>query len=288
MDYRKDNIPFDEDEDFDEDEWGKPKPRSHNVMVGVIVAMSIIIALLLGAIAFVYFGGTELIPFLKQETTAEPTTEQPTTLPPTTAEPEPELVTVPDVVGLLEQDAYTKLNEEGVRYKVSRQFSDSVDRDYVISQSPPEGEIKKTDTVTLYISKGREGEIVQSTTKPKKTEKKAQSSQEDDDEDEDSEEKKKPASSGSGDYMLPGSDSRYISASELSGMSEQELNYALNEIYARHGRRFSSTILQTWFDSKSWYNGTISPSAFDESVLNKYERANIGTIVSYMQSKGYR
>ena len=38
--------------------------------------------------------------------------------------------------------------------------------------------------------------------------------------------------------------------------------------------------LQDYFESKSWYKGTVKPSDFDESVLNKYEKANIDLISS--------
>ena len=43
---------------------------------------------------------------------------------------------------------------------------------------------------------------------------------------------------------------------------------------------FDSADLQDYFKSKSWYKGTVKPSDFDESVLNKYEKANIDLISS--------
>ena len=73
-------------------------------------------------------------------------------------------------------------------------------------------------------------------------------------------------SSKDGDYILEGSDA--------------ERRLAKNEIYARHGRMFDSADLQDYFESKSWYKGTVKPSDFDESVLNKYEKANIDLISS--------
>ena len=41
-----------------------------------------------------------------------------------------------------------------------------------------------------------------------------------------------------------------------------------------------SVLGQDYFESKSWYKGTVKPSDFDESVLNKYEKANIDLISS--------
>jgi hypothetical protein len=86
--------------------------------------------------------------------------------------------------------------------------------------------------------------------------------------------------STSDDYILPDSSSRIYSDDELSTLSSGELRIAKNEIYARHGRRFKDESLQSYFDSKSWYNGTIEPDDFDEGVLNKYEKANIESIAA--------
>lgn len=79
-------------------------------------------------------------------------------------------------------------------------------------------------------------------------------------------------------YILPESNSRYLTDSDIDGMSLREINYAKNEIYARHGRKFKSEELQTYFDSKSWYTGKYEPEDFDEnyssSMLNTYEKKN--------------
>ena len=37
---------------------------------------------------------------------------------------------------------------------------------------------------------------------------------------------------------------------------------------------FSPKELQNYFNSKSWYRGTIEPSDFQQSVLNDYEKKN--------------
>ena len=87
-------------------------------------------------------------------------------------------------------------------------------------------------------------------------------------------------SSVDGDYILEGSDSRYITEKEVENLSDADRRLAKNEIYARHGRMFDSADLQDYFESKSWYKGTVKPSDFDESVLNKYEKANIDLISS--------
>lgn len=77
------------------------------------------------------------------------------------------------------------------------------------------------------------------------------------------------------DYILPDSDKEYLTSSDVAGLSVREINYAKNEIYARHGRKFDSKELREYFESKSWYYGTVSPSDFSTKVFNKYENANI-------------
>ena len=91
-------------------------------------------------------------------------------------------------------------------------------------------------------------------------------------------EKENTSISGRDEYILPESNSRYLTDSDIEGMSLREINYAKNEIYARHGRKFTSEELQTYFDSKSWYTGKYDPADFDEnyssSTLNNYEKKN--------------
>lgn len=90
------------------------------------------------------------------------------------------------------------------------------------------------------------------------------------------------------EYFIPESDSRYLTMDELEGYTEDDCRIARNELYARHGRKFSDEFLLTYFESKSWYEGTIEPEDFDESVFNEYELANRDLIVEYEKKMGYR
>lgn len=93
------------------------------------------------------------------------------------------------------------------------------------------------------------------------------------------------------DYIIPDSDTRKISESELYGLSEHESWLALNEIYARHGRLFARQEFADYFESKPWYNGYIDGTVFDanaNSYLNSTEQANIATIVEYQKKMGWR
>ena len=86
------------------------------------------------------------------------------------------------------------------------------------------------------------------------------------------------------DYIFPNSSLVLLTDAEVSGISKDQLRIGRNEILARHGRRFNDQALQQYFDSKSWYIGTISPDEFDanlDSRLNDVERANIEIIKKY-------
>jgi len=86
-------------------------------------------------------------------------------------------------------------------------------------------------------------------------------------------------------YVLPESSTRTYTKAELSSLTDQQLWIARNEIYARHGRLFSNQELQTYFNGKSWYKGTIKPEDFDESVLSSVERENVKTIQAVEASR---
>lgn len=90
-----------------------------------------------------------------------------------------------------------------------------------------------------------------------------------------------PASS---DYLFP-SDSVYITYSDLYGLSQDEVAFIRNEIYARHGYMFQTEPYKSYFAAKSWY----SPNPyFDESYFNSIEKANKDFIVEYEKSMGWR
>ena len=96
------------------------------------------------------------------------------------------------------------------------------------------------------------------------------------------------SNAGSSTYLWP-TDSRYISSSDLSGLSRDTVAAIRNEIYARHGYAFTTARWQNYFAGKTWYH---RDSSCTESTINarlsSLERANISTIVSYEESKGWR
>lgn len=90
------------------------------------------------------------------------------------------------------------------------------------------------------------------------------------------------------EYILPDSDKRYLQMSDLEGFTAEQCRLARNELFARHGRLFSDESLQAYFNSKSWYVGTILPENFNDNVFNEYEIANRDLIVQFEKERGYR
>lgn len=76
------------------------------------------------------------------------------------------------------------------------------------------------------------------------------------------------------DYIIPNSNSMYLSEIDVENLNLQQINYAKNEIYARHGRKFKSIELQNYFNAKPWYNGVIEPDNFSDKDFNSYEKEN--------------
>lgn len=92
----------------------------------------------------------------------------------------------------------------------------------------------------------------------------------------------------SGEYYFPESGSRYLTDEEVQNFSSSELELAKNEIYARHGRIFVTQRIADYFNSKSWYSGTVDPETFDaqqDSIFNEYELANIAKISQWEEQK---
>ena len=99
-----------------------------------------------------------------------------------------------------------------------------------------------------------------------------------------------PTPAPAGDFIFPDSNSRYLSYDEVYAKNQQELSYARNEIFARHGRKFKSADLQSYFGSKSWYTPLYEPDEFaaiQDSLFNDYEKENIKQITKVEKDKCY-
>ncbi len=75
-------------------------------------------------------------------------------------------------------------------------------------------------------------------------------------------------------YLLPESDTNYLTDEDLEGTDAIFLYLARNEIYARHGYIFEDERLNDYFSEMPWYEPSIPANEFDWSCLNEYEKAN--------------
>lgn len=234
----------------------KQKKNNTGLIVAITVVSAIAVIAVCLCIYFLAFNNKNENSVLSDTSTSETTTiteVTTTTFSETTTQRETTTVSriVPNITGMYKDSAIDMLRNNGIKYRLDYEYSSTYEKDYVFSQSPSSGAfMSDNQIVTVYISRG---ELPVST-----------------------------------DYILPYSDIEYISESELVGMNKRTLELALNEIYARHGRKFNDSSIQSYFNEKSWYDGFIEPEDFSDSVFNKYETKNIATIDSYMKKKGYR
>jgi len=90
------------------------------------------------------------------------------------------------------------------------------------------------------------------------------------------------------EYILPESDSRYYTREGLNKLADSDLRLARNEIFARHGRSFTSDDLQFYFATKTWYVPRYTPEEFEQkgdTIFNEFEQANQNLIVSIEQQR---
>lgn len=84
------------------------------------------------------------------------------------------------------------------------------------------------------------------------------------------------------DYIFPDSSNRALTTAEVAGLSKDQLKIARNEIFARHGYIFTTPEMKSYFESKSWYHGSIPNESFDtEAMLSQVEKDNIKLIKGY-------
>lgn len=77
------------------------------------------------------------------------------------------------------------------------------------------------------------------------------------------------------EYLIPDVDKKYLSENEIAVFNTEQLQLAINEIFARHGRCFKTAETDAYFRSKSWY--CPDDSKTDEQIIaefNEYEKMN--------------
>ncbi len=90
------------------------------------------------------------------------------------------------------------------------------------------------------------------------------------------------------EFIFPNSDSQYLLVDELIELPMETLRIGRNEIFARHGYIFKDENLQKYFNSTSWYEGTVKGEDFNmEEEFNKYEKENVELIKSIEDGTEY-
>lgn len=80
-------------------------------------------------------------------------------------------------------------------------------------------------------------------------------------------------------FIIPDSNTRYLSKSELYGYDKYTLSLIRNEIFARHGYIFKKEEYKNYFNSMPWYSPDSSFKG-TTSELNSIERYNVELIKS--------
>ncbi len=93
--------------------------------------------------------------------------------------------------------------------------------------------------------------------------------------------------SGAEEYIFPDSDTKYLSEDEVRSVEVDKLALGRNEIFARHGYIFKDETFRQYFESCSWYEGTVPSDQFNaDSVLNNFEKKNVELIKSIENEVG--
>lgn len=78
-------------------------------------------------------------------------------------------------------------------------------------------------------------------------------------------------------FLLAGSNGDLLTETDINGLSKYEMYMAVQEIYARHGKKFSDAILSQYFNRQEWYMPY--EKIFSQETLSAIEEANIQLLI---------
>lgn len=85
-----------------------------------------------------------------------------------------------------------------------------------------------------------------------------------------------------GDFIIADSSTRLLTEADVAGLTKEQLGYARNEIFARHGRPFKTQKYKEYFAKCSWYKVNSSYNLDDDkSNLNSIEKQNVDFILMH-------
>lgn len=83
------------------------------------------------------------------------------------------------------------------------------------------------------------------------------------------------------DFIFPDSHERYLSESEVSSLSNEDLRMAINEIYAREGYDFKNKDIKKHFEKYDWYEPVYKNQP--DVPFNQYEKKNVDLLAEYRE-----
>lgn len=264
----------------------------------IIILCAVVIAAALGFIGFCVYNGLSNSSTDNKTTTAETatsaevTTQAPSTAMPTTVPATTEQVTtsssynnVVPVVGYGYSYGKKLLEQAGFTVEISDyEYSYDYPEGYIISQTPEGDTSASTGTVVkLVISSGQ---IQRETEAPATQAHQSSNSQNSSSGNSNSQSSSNTNTNNNGGFIFPNSDSSYLSNAQVSALSDDDLQLAINEIYARRGRIFKDASLNAYFNSQSWYEGKYTPEEFEKNVkFNTYEQKNLQLLINERRSR---
>lgn len=269
----------------------------------IIILCAVVIAAALGFIGFCVYNGLSNSSADNKTTTAETTTsaevttQAPSTAKPTTVPATTEQVTtsssynnVVPVVGYGYSYGKKLLEQAGFTVEISDyEYSYDYPEGYIISQTPEGDTSASTGTVVkLVISSGQ---IQRETEAPATQAQQSSNSQNSSSGNSNSQNSNAQSSSNTntnnnGGFIFPNSDSSYLSNAQVSALSDNDLQLAINEIYARRGRIFKDASLNAYYNSQSWYEGKYTAEEFEKNVkFNNYEQKNLQLLINERRSR---
>lgn len=299
-----DNSFEDDDNEFgyaDEEDNKENVKKKKNKFI--IILCAVVIAAALGFIGFCVYNGLSNSSTDNKTTTAETatsaevTTQAPSTAVPTTVPATTEQVTtsssynnVVPVVGYGYSYGKKLLEQAGFTVEISDyEYSYDYPEGYIISQTPEGDTSASTGTVVkLVISSGQ---IQRETEAPATQAQQSSNSQNSTSGNSNSQSSNSQSSSNTntnnnGGFIFPNSDSSYLSNAQVSALSDNDLQLAINEIYARRGRIFKDASLNAYFNSQSWYEGKYTAEEFEKNVkFNTYEQKNLQLLINERRSR---
>lgn len=81
-------------------------------------------------------------------------------------------------------------------------------------------------------------------------------------------------------FVFPKSDTELLNQKDIRNLSDNDLQNAINEIYARYGYIFRNDKVCEYYEQFSWYTGCIPADKFSADCFNQIERQNLNLLVN--------